>query len=288
MHVLRRRRTYATSGGKVGSKPVEGLKKTSCLFTSIFLLPGVRSHIKMSGISELSSPSSTPGGSSSRYPTCNAEPTPRPPETEGRPPDPTPPGTAGGRRRPIPGKGHTKSRHGCLGCKRRKVKCSEARPECSGCRRMRIVCEWPSAKGAGSEDQGNELGLQGRLSGGRAPSRGAESASREVGEVGDGEMERLRQTTSLRAALRSTGVGGPVFGTEDLRFFQHFLLDATPGLPIGGEGVWRDVARMAHEVSFVWRRFPFCPLKKAKANDGIGSTTSSSTRSSDWAPRALR
>ncbi|TIC95466.1 Sterol uptake control protein 2 [Colletotrichum higginsianum] len=205
----------------------------------------------MSGICELSSPSSTPGGSSSRYPTCNAEPTPRPPETEGRPPGPTPPGTAGGRRRPIPGKGHTKSRHGCLGCKRRKVKCSEARPECSGCRRMRIVCEWPSAKGAGSEDQGDELGLQGRLSGGRAPSRGAESASREVGEVGDGEMERLRQTTSLRAALRSTGVGGPVFGTEDLRFFQHFLLDATPGLPIGGEGVWRDVARMAHEYDFL-------------------------------------
>ncbi|WQF83865.1 Putative fungal transcription factor [Colletotrichum destructivum] len=64
-------------------------------------------------------------------------------------------------------------------------------------------------------------------------------------------MERMRQTTSLRAALRGTGVGGPVFGAEDLRFFQHFLLDATPGLPIGGEGVWRDVARMAHEYDFL-------------------------------------
>ncbi|TQN71692.1 Sterol uptake control protein 2 [Colletotrichum shisoi] len=64
-------------------------------------------------------------------------------------------------------------------------------------------------------------------------------------------MDRMRQTTSLRAALRSTGVGGPVFGAEDLRFFQHFLLDATPGLPIGGEGVWRDVARMAHEYDFL-------------------------------------
>lgn len=47
------------------------------------------------------------------------------------------------RRRPIPRKGHTKSRRGCLNCKRRKVKCQETLPECDHCRRIGLVCEYP-------------------------------------------------------------------------------------------------------------------------------------------------
>ncbi|GKT57780.1 C6 zinc finger domain-containing protein [Colletotrichum tofieldiae] len=62
-------------------------------------------------------------------------------------------------------------------------------------------------------------------------------------------MELTQWIGSPKAVLNSTGVGGSVFGVEDMRFFQHFLLDATPGLPIGGEEIWRDVARMAHEAS---------------------------------------
>lgn len=62
---------------------------------------------------------------------------------------------------------------------------------------------------------------------------------------GDGEDEEREMVM---------GIGGsppPVFGMEDLRFFQHFVLDAIPPLPVGGGEVWRGVARMAHEVSFV-------------------------------------
>lgn len=47
------------------------------------------------------------------------------------------------RRRPIPRKGHTKSRRGCLNCKKRKVKCQETLPECSHCTRIGLVCEYP-------------------------------------------------------------------------------------------------------------------------------------------------
>ncbi|KAF5557290.1 sterol uptake control 2 [Fusarium napiforme] len=53
------------------------------------------------------------------------------------------------RRRPIPRKGHTKSRRGCFHCKRRRVKCQETTPSCDNCDRLGLQCEYPqtSAKG---------------------------------------------------------------------------------------------------------------------------------------------
>lgn len=65
---------------------------------------------------------------------------------------------------------------------------------------------------------------------------------------GDGDDEEREMATVV-----GMGIGSPpppVFGMEDLRFFQHFVLDAIPPLPVGGGEVWRGVARMAHEVSF--------------------------------------
>ncbi|KAK0708184.1 hypothetical protein B0H67DRAFT_603219 [Lasiosphaeris hirsuta] len=47
------------------------------------------------------------------------------------------------RRRPIPKKGHTKSRRGCNNCKRRKVKCQETLPECANCKRLGLGCVYP-------------------------------------------------------------------------------------------------------------------------------------------------
>ncbi|CAG9996286.1 unnamed protein product [Clonostachys byssicola] len=40
-------------------------------------------------------------------------------------------------------RGHTKSRRGCLTCKRRRVKCPEDQPECSSCVRLGLTCEYP-------------------------------------------------------------------------------------------------------------------------------------------------
>ncbi|CAG9942798.1 unnamed protein product [Clonostachys rosea f. rosea IK726] len=40
-------------------------------------------------------------------------------------------------------RGHTKSRRGCLTCKRRRVKCPEDQPECSSCVRLGLICEYP-------------------------------------------------------------------------------------------------------------------------------------------------
>jgi hypothetical protein len=52
------------------------------------------------------------------------------------------------RRKPIPKKGHTKSRRGCLSCKRRKVKCQEDLPECSNCKRLGLRCVYPGFRPA--------------------------------------------------------------------------------------------------------------------------------------------
>jgi hypothetical protein len=47
------------------------------------------------------------------------------------------------RNKPIPRKGHTKSRRGCFNCKRRKIKCQETQPACGNCEKAGIVCEYP-------------------------------------------------------------------------------------------------------------------------------------------------
>ncbi|KAH7113666.1 hypothetical protein B0J13DRAFT_242408 [Dactylonectria estremocensis] len=46
-------------------------------------------------------------------------------------------------RRPVPRKGHSKSRRGCFNCKRRRVKCSEELPRCQHCARSDVDCEYP-------------------------------------------------------------------------------------------------------------------------------------------------
>ncbi|KAF2012732.1 hypothetical protein BU24DRAFT_453089 [Aaosphaeria arxii CBS 175.79] len=62
-------------------------------------------------------------------------------------------------------KGHRKSRHGCICCKSRRVKCDEARPSCANCIRFGIPCHFPNAGGndqtaANRGSQGIGLKLQ--------------------------------------------------------------------------------------------------------------------------------
>ncbi|QPC61320.1 hypothetical protein HYE67_003551 [Fusarium culmorum] len=48
---------------------------------------------------------------------------------------------------------HTKSRTGCLNCKRRKVKCDEARPSCFHCTRHGVVCSLSSSSSVNDADE---------------------------------------------------------------------------------------------------------------------------------------
>ena len=67
------------------------------------------------------------------------------------------------RRKPMPRKGHTKSRAGCYNCKRRKVKCDEQLPGCSHCRRIGFSCKYPPPSAGPGDDAsspGPSMGLQ--------------------------------------------------------------------------------------------------------------------------------
>ncbi|CAI6080363.1 unnamed protein product [Clonostachys chloroleuca] len=45
-------------------------------------------------------------------------------------------------RKIIPRRGHTKSRRGCVTCKRRRVKCPENTPVCRNCERLGLFCQY--------------------------------------------------------------------------------------------------------------------------------------------------
>lgn len=122
------------------------------------------------------------------------------------------------RRKPIPRKGHTKSRRGCFNCKRRKVKCQESRPECSNCTRIGLDCEYPD-------------------------SRPRQSQSPLTAAV---ESSSLSVIPSPSVPLQSTPT---LFTPDDMRFFHHFLVTAYPPLPIRGDDIWKNVAPLAHTVS---------------------------------------
>ncbi|KAI1370138.1 hypothetical protein F4677DRAFT_458091 [Hypoxylon crocopeplum] len=66
---------------------------------------------------------------------------------------------AGAKRPKSSRRSHRKSRNGCLHCKRRKVKCDEARPACNNCVRFSIGCEYPKPKDAPSDIIIEELSL---------------------------------------------------------------------------------------------------------------------------------
>lgn len=47
---------------------------------------------------------------------------------------------------------HTKSRNGCMTCKRRRVKCDETRPVCRNCTNLRLECRYASTASLGCAD----------------------------------------------------------------------------------------------------------------------------------------
>ncbi|KAK3682458.1 hypothetical protein B0T22DRAFT_484516 [Podospora appendiculata] len=115
------------------------------------------------------------------------------------------------RRRPVPSKGHTKSRRGCYSCKKRKVKCQETLPECAHCTKLGLVCKYP------------------------------DPVSVSITRVWSPSL-------SPSAALQSTPT---IFKMEDLRFFHHFLTTAYPPLPIQGDHVWQDAAALSHGYDYL-------------------------------------
>ncbi|KAF1834987.1 hypothetical protein BDW02DRAFT_497013 [Decorospora gaudefroyi] len=116
-------------------------------------------------------------------------------------------------RRPIPRKGHTKSRRGCYNCKRRRIKCNEKHPECNHCIKAGLQCEYPANIIQATQ---------------RSP------ASPHPQEAGN-----LRSTPGM-------------FTMADMRLFHHFLITAYPHLPVGADKIWVTVIpSFAHNYEYL-------------------------------------
>ncbi|KAI9900690.1 hypothetical protein N3K66_004952 [Trichothecium roseum] len=124
------------------------------------------------------------------------------------------------RRRPIPRKGHHKSRAGCLVCKRRRVKCDEGRPDCGQCRRLALQCRYGEGAGGGSST-------------GSGAGAGQHPSSENTAAAGETMTTTATATTATAVVGRPFRAAPVSFGLDDLRFFQHFLLTAYPSLPSG-------------------------------------------------------
>jgi Fungal Zn(2)-Cys(6) binuclear cluster domain len=108
---------------------------------------------------------------------------------------------------------HTKSRTGCLTCKRRRIKCEESHPSCTQCTKRRLQCEWPEI------------------------------------QIRDGaSVENGFPSASVPAQLQSADAS---FTMQDFRLFYHFIQKAYPHHPIGNDSVWtHEIPSISHNVSF--------------------------------------
>ncbi|KAF2625349.1 hypothetical protein BU25DRAFT_412779 [Macroventuria anomochaeta] len=116
-------------------------------------------------------------------------------------------------RKPIPRKGHTKSRRGCFNCKRRRIKCNEKHPECNHCVKAGLQCNYPA----------NIIQLTQRSTSPPHPQ----------------EAVNLRSTPGT-------------FTMADMRLFHHFLITAYPHLPVGADKIWITVIpSFAHNYEYL-------------------------------------
>ncbi|KAF2436700.1 hypothetical protein EJ08DRAFT_578369 [Tothia fuscella] len=127
------------------------------------------------------------------------------------------------RGKPIPRKGHTKSRKGCFSCKRRKIKCQETRPCCTNCKKAEISCEYPKPGPFQNQSQQQQQPKE----------------------------SNIISLPSPRPSLQSTPT---IFSMTDMKLFHHFLSHAYPTLPVGADAIWTlQMPSFAHEYEYLMR-----------------------------------
>ncbi|KAH7090490.1 hypothetical protein FB567DRAFT_519984 [Paraphoma chrysanthemicola] len=108
-------------------------------------------------------------------------------------------------------RGHTKSRLGCITCKKRKVKCSETWPSCTNCTKRGAICRYPSVfKDVHRERITSEV-------------------------LGPRPFVKLPDTPTA-------------FGAHDMRMYHHYMVAAYPCIPHAYEHIWlNDVPLLSHQ-----------------------------------------
>ncbi|KAF2689077.1 hypothetical protein K458DRAFT_123548 [Lentithecium fluviatile CBS 122367] len=117
-------------------------------------------------------------------------------------------------------RGHTKSKLGCISCKKRKVKCQETWPSCANCIKRGCPCRYPTVFRYTQHD-------------------------RVVSEVlsSPGPYVQLSDKSMP-----------PTYTANDMRLFHHFLVAAHPCNPLALEHeiVWvRDVPKFGHQYTYL-------------------------------------
>ncbi|KAK6440783.1 transcription factor [Oleoguttula sp. CCFEE 5521] len=110
---------------------------------------------------------------------------------------------------------HTKSRAGCLGCKKRRIKCDESKPRCSRCDRMELTCVYATSTPVSPTSPTGENGTSVELSG---PSSKMYCMSTDISRM------ELAASIGLPDYYRSAA------GPDALAALQHFQEVTTHGL----------------------------------------------------------
>ncbi|KAI9730417.1 MAG: hypothetical protein M1834_005927 [Cirrosporium novae-zelandiae] len=128
-----------------------------------------------------------------------------------------------------PRKSHTKSRRGCLECKRRHIKCDEKRPQCSNCKRLAMKCMWSS--------------LPARPNISSKP-----LAAKTLGIV--------HSFNSISTSLKDDSTVLGQLAIRDLKLLHHFSIAtyATLDTVVAQQRIWQeDVIQMGFQYPFVLR-----------------------------------
>ncbi|KPI38229.1 uncharacterized protein AB675_983 [Cyphellophora attinorum] len=122
-------------------------------------------------------------------------------------------------------KGHTKSRNGCMQCKKRKIKCGEEKPCCANCSHRGNSCEYAELFRASS----------GKLAG---HIRKHQPISIFVTNLGASDF--AARSPEMRFCLR------------EMRFFHHFIMNVPHPLPLGNRKIWaNDIPQISHQHKYL-------------------------------------
>lgn len=139
-------------------------------------------------------------------------------------------------------RGHTKSRRGCYNCKRRRIKVIQAR---SRSRRRSVLTLFIVSRNPPSmwplREDGPHVCIPNSAP---DPASGMASPTFLV-QNSSGCVVILTGTSATQPQHQI-----PLFSLQDMRFFQHFLLQCYPSHPLGNEQIWtHEVPCLSQNVS---------------------------------------
>ncbi|KAL3423041.1 hypothetical protein PVAG01_04788 [Phlyctema vagabunda] len=135
---------------------------------------------------------------------------------------------------------HKKSKNGCLGCKRRHIKCDETHPSCVNCLTANAPCSYQNPQTRGHETSNTARSEPPRLSPSRSPVSNIINTS-------DGNISSPNPSPNFPSS------GQPYVNLLHLELLQHFMVD-NGDLFLDSESaekIWPKVVKYAQSAPFL-------------------------------------